>query len=86
MRRLFLFLLLFNINPIIGEQNLLQRVKNNPNEAIKLCKKLKNFNSQGLRSTDEKVINYVSKKKGLDTLNSEIYSLYAINLYCPEVN
>ena len=41
---LFLFLSTIFVAPIFGEQNLLQRVKNNPNEAIKLCKKLRNFN------------------------------------------
>ena len=86
MKRLFLFLFLFNINPILAEQNLLQRVKNNPNEAIKLCKKLKDFNSKGFKSTDKKVIQYVSKNKGLDSLNAEIYSIYAIGLHCPEIN
>ena len=82
---LFLFLSTINIMPIFGEQNLLQRVKNNPNEAIKLCKKLRNFNKKGISANDNVVIKEVANKKGFDELNAEIYSAYAIGLHCPQV-
>ena len=82
---LFLFLSALNFNPIFGEQNLLQRVKNNPNEAIKLCAKLRDFNSRGISASDERAIKHVASKKGFDPTNAEIYSIYAIGLHCPEV-
>ena len=82
---LILFIPILNINPTFGEQNLLQRVKNNPNEAIKLCSKLREFNSKGISASDEKAIKHVASKKGFDPTNAEIYSIYAIGLHCPEV-
>ena len=82
---LFLFLSAMNVIPLLGEQNLLQRVKNNPNEAIKLCKKLRNFNKKGISANDNVVIKEVANKKGFDELNAEIYSAYAIGLHCPQV-
>ena len=82
---LFLFLSAMNVIPLFGEQNLLQRVKNNPNEAIKLCKKFRNFNAKGISVNGDIAIKEVVKKKGFDQLNAEIYSVYAIGLHCPEV-
>ena len=86
-RKIFLFLFLSTINvmPIFGEQNLLQRVKNNPNEANKLCKKFRDFNSKGISANDDVAIREVIKRKGFDQLNAEIYSVYAIGLHCPDV-
>ena len=83
---LLLFLSTLSINPTFGEQNLYQRVKNNPNEAIKLCAKLRDFNSKGLKASHQKVINHVSNKKGFNPTDAEIYSSYAIGLHCPDVN
>ena len=87
MKKLFLFLFLSTINimPTFGEQNLLQRVKNNPNEAIKLCEKFREFNARGISASDDKAIKHVAAKKGFDQTNAEIYSIYAIGFYCPEV-
>ena len=82
---LFLFLSAMNVIPLLGEQNLLQRVKNNPNEAIKLCKKFRNFNAKGISVNGDVAIREVVKKEGFNQLNAEIYSVYAIGLHCPEV-
>ena len=71
--------------PLFGEENLLQKVKNNPNEAIKLCKKFRNFNAKNISANDDVAIREVINKKGFDELNAEIYSAYAIGLHCPEV-
>ena len=81
-----LFLSILNFNPILGEPNLLDRVKNNPNEAIKLCKKFKDLNAKGISANDDKAINYVANKKGFDPLKAEIYSIYVIGMHCPEVS
>ena len=85
MKVLILVLSLLNISPAFAQQNLLQRVKNNPNEAIKLCAKLRDFNSKGISASDEKAIKHVASKKGFDPTNAEIYSIYAIGLHCPDV-
>jgi len=85
MKRLILVLALLNIGSAFAQQNLLQRVKNNPNEAIKLCAKLRDFNSKGISASDEKAIKHVASKKGFDPTNAEIYSIYAIGLHCPDV-
>ena len=82
---LFLFLSAMNVIPLFGEQNLLQRVKNNPNEAIKVCKKFRTFNAKGISANDDVAIREVSKRKGFDQLNAEIYAVYAIGLHCPDV-
>ena len=86
-RKIFLFLFISTIGalPLYGEQNILQRVKNNPNEAIKFCKKFKDFNSKGISAYDDVAIREVIKKKGFDKLNAEIYSVYAIGLHCSDV-
>ena len=36
-----LFILSSSLNPILGQPNLLEKAKNNPSEALKLCKKFK---------------------------------------------
>ncbi len=82
---LFLFLSTINITSILGEQNLLQRVKNNPNEAIKLCRRFRDFNSKNISANDDLAIKEVMKKKGFDQLNAEIYSVYVIGIHCPDV-
>ena len=82
---LFLFLSALYFMPLFGEENLLQKVKNNPNEAIKLCKKFRNFNAKNISANDDVAIREVINKKGFDELNAEIYSAYAIGLHCPEV-
>ena len=38
---LFLFLTLFSLNPVLSQSNLLERVKKNPADAIKMCDKFK---------------------------------------------
>ena len=54
MKKLFLFLIFSSLSniPIYGEPNLLQRVKNNPQDAIKLCNKFREFNAKGIKSTN----------------------------------
>ena len=69
---LFLFLSTNNIMPIFGQQNLLQRVKNNPGEAIKFCKRSRVFNAKGISANDDVAIKEVVKKKGFTQLNAEI--------------
>tara|TARA_B100000945_G_scaffold273058_1_gene235808 strand:+ start:47 stop:313 length:267 start_codon:yes stop_codon:yes gene_type:complete len=81
----FLFLLLSPLNPILSQSNLLESVKKNSSESIKICNKFKEFNSKGISASSDKAIEFVSKKNKLTPVNAEIYSIYVIGLYCPEI-
>ncbi len=80
-----LFLLSFPFNPVLSQSTLLESVKKNPREAIKICKKFKEFNSKGISASSDKAIEYVSKKNKLTPVNAEIFSIYVIGLHCPEI-
>ena len=87
MNNFFLLLLLssISINPVLGQSNLLENVKKNPANAIKMCNKFKEFNSKGISASSDKVIEFVSKRNNLDPVNAEIFSIYVIGLHCPQV-
>ena len=82
---LFLFLSLNSISPVLSQSNLLESVKNNPGDAIKMCNKFKELNSQGVSANSDKAIEFVSKKTNLGPVNAEILSIYVIGLHCPQV-
>ena len=81
----FLFLFLNSLNPILSQSNLLKSVKKNPGEAIKICNKFKELNSNGISASSNKAIEFVSKRKKLTPVNAEILSIYVIGLHCPEI-
>ncbi len=81
----FIFLLFSPLNPVLGQSNLLKSVKNNPNEAIKICNKFKEFNRKGISANSDKAIEFVSKRNNLTPVNAEIFSIYVIGLHCPEI-
>ena len=81
----FLFLLLHPLNPVLSQSNLLESVKKNPREAIKICKKFKEFNSKGISANSDKAIEFVSKKNKLSPVNAEVFSIYVIGLHCPDI-
>ena len=87
MKPLLFFLLLFfsPANPIFSQSNLLETVKKNPNEAIKICNKFKEFNKKGISANSDKAIEFVSKNNDLTPVNAEIFSIYVIGLHCPEI-
>ena len=82
---LLLFLSLAYINPVLTQSNLLQSVKKNPANAIKICNKFKELNSKGISANSDKAIDFVSKKNNLNSINAEILSIYVIGLHCPQV-
>ena len=82
---LFLFLSIVSLNPVLSQSNLLERVKKNPANAIKICNKFKELNSKGISASSDKAIEYVSKKNNLNPINAEILSIYVIGLHCPQV-
>ena len=84
----FLFLLFLfsnSLNSVLSQSNLLESVKKNPNEAIKLCNKFREFNSKGFSASSDEAIEYVSKKNKLTPVNAEIFSIYVIGLHCPDI-
>ena len=87
MKSLLFFLFLFSNSslPIFSQSNLLESVKKNPEEAIIICNKFKELNTKGISANSDKVIEYVSKKNKLTTVNAEIFSIYVIGLHCPDV-
>ena len=83
---LFLFFLFSNsLYPVFSQSNLLESVKKNPKEAIKICNKFKELNSKGISASSDKAIEFVSKKNNLSPVNAEIFSIYVIGLHCPEI-
>ena len=83
----FIFLFLFSnfLPPVFSQSNLLESVKKNPNEAINICNKFKEFNSKGISANSDKAIEYVSKRNKLTPVNAEIFSIYVIGLHCPDI-
>ena len=84
----FLFFLFLFTNcsfPVFSQSNLLESVKKNPAEAINICKKFRELNSNGISANSEKAIEYVSKRNKLTPVNAEIYSIYVIGLHCPDI-
>ena len=81
----FLFFLSNSLPPVFSQSNLLESVKKNPDEAINLCNKFREFNSKGISANSDKAIEYVSNKKKLTPVNAEIFSIYVIGLHCPDI-
>ena len=81
----FLFLFLNSLCPVLSQSNLLETVKKNPKEARILCNKFREFNSRGISASSDKAIEYVSNKKKLTPVKSEIFSIYVIGLHCPDI-
>ena len=87
MNKFFLLLLLslaFS-NPVLSQSDLLESVKNNPGNAIRMCNKFKDLNSKGISASSDKAIEFVAKKNNLNPINAEILSIYVIGLHCPQV-
>ena len=87
MKSLLFLLFLFsnNLPPVFSQSNLLESVKKNPDEAINICNKFREFNSKGISANSDKAIEYVSKKNKLTPVNAEIFSIYVIGLHCPDI-
>ena len=87
MKSLLFFLFLFSnsLYPVFSQSNLLESVKKNPAEAIKICNKFREFNSKGISASSDKAIDYVSRKNKLNSVNAEIFSIYVIGLHCPDI-
>ena len=71
---------------VLAQSNLLESVKQNPEEAKALCNKLRNLNARGISSGSKEAIDQISRERKLNTSDAEILSIYVIGLHCPEVN
>ena len=80
-----LFLFSNSLYPVFSQSNLLESVKKNPGEAMNICNKFREFNLKGISASSDKAIEYVSKKNKLSPVNAEIFSIYVIGLYCPDI-
>ena len=69
----------------VPNKDLLESVKRNPSEAIKICNKFRELNSKGVSASENEAIEYVSKRNKLTPVNAEIFSIYVIGLHCPDV-
>ena len=87
MKSLLFFLFLFSnsLHPVFGQSNLLESVRKNPEEAVNICNKFREFNTKGISASSDKAIEYVSKKNKLTSVNAEIFSIYVIGLHCPDI-
>ena len=87
MRPFLFFLLLFSnpSYPVLSQSNLLESVKRNPDQALNICNKFREFNSKGISASSDIAIEYVSKKNKLNPVNAEIFSIYVIGLHCPDI-
>tara|TARA_B100000424_G_scaffold21409_1_gene15282 strand:- start:286 stop:552 length:267 start_codon:yes stop_codon:yes gene_type:complete len=81
----FLFLFVNSSYPVLSQSKLLDSAKKNPSEAIKICNKLRELNSEGTSASDKEAIDYVSKNYKLTPVNAEIFSFYVIGLHCPDI-
>ena len=81
----FLFLFYNSLPPVFSQSTLLESVKKNPDEAVNMCNKFREFNSKGISANSEKAIEYVYKKNKLTPVNAEIFSIYVIGLHCPDI-
>ena len=83
---LFLLFLFSNSSyPVFSQSNLLESVKKNPEKAINICNKFREFNAKGISASSDKAIEYVSNQKKLTPVNAEIFSIYVIGLHCPDI-
>ena len=84
---IFYFILLFLSwsNPLFSQSSLLESVKKNPNKAIEMCEKFKEFNARGISANSEEAVDFVSKRNKLTAVNAEILSIYVIGIHCPNV-
>ena len=76
---------LSSISSTYAESQLLENVKNNPEEAIALCNRFEDLNSKGLSSGSKEVIEEISREKQMSAQDAEILSIYIVGMYCPSI-
>ncbi len=74
-----------NASLALAQSNILESVKNNPQEAVSLCNHFRTLNSKGISASSEEAIKEISRKKNLTIVDAEVLSIYVIGLHCPDV-
>ncbi len=87
MNYLIAILIAYVLSPTIasGQSQLLESVKNKPEEAKALCNKFRRDNELGISSRSKTVIDKISQEKNLSFTDAEILSIYVIGMYCSEI-
>ena len=82
---LVLLLTIVGASSAIAQSRLLERVKNNPNEARALCQRFRAMNSKGVSVRSIKSIKELSSERNLSQVDAEILTMYIRGLHCPDV-
>lgn len=64
---------------------LLDRVKQNPQQARALCAELRALNSQGISALSSSGLASVARSQGLSRVDAEVLTTYVVGLHCPDV-
>jgi hypothetical protein len=65
--------------------DLLERVKQNPQQARNLCNELRALNGQGVSALSAKGISSVARRQGLAPVEAEVLITYVVGLHCSDV-
>ncbi|MFO7630603.1 MAG: hypothetical protein R6W06_14050 [Prochlorococcaceae cyanobacterium] len=65
--------------------DLLDRVKQNPQQARALCAELRALNSQGISALSPRGLASVAQSQGLSSVDAEVLTTYVVGLHCPDV-
>ncbi|KGG12282.1 hypothetical protein EV05_1492 [Prochlorococcus sp. MIT 0601] len=75
----------FSTYKAFAKPSLLENVKNNPSEALSMCKRFRSLNSEGISIGSKEAIKEISLTKNLSETDAEILSIYVIGIHCPDV-
>ena len=68
-----------------AQSNLLEVVKNNPDQAKALCIRFKKLNDRGISSSSSEVIGEIARERNLSSRDAEILTTYVRGMNCPDV-
>lgn len=71
--------------PRASASDLLDRVKENPQQARSLCQELRGFNRQGVAALSSQSIRSVAQSQGVSPVEAEVLITYVIGLHCSDV-
>ena len=72
--------------PANAQSVLLESVKRNPEDALALCQKFRDLNSEGISASSAEALEIISKQRNLSKIDAEILSMYVIGLNCPDIH
>jgi hypothetical protein len=78
-------MLLLTAMPGMAASQLLDSIKQNPQQARELCSALRSLNGRGYRALSSEGIALVASRQRLSQMDAEIVTTYVVGLYCPDV-